>query len=69
MEDFVYLYKGNRCSFSLKGIEHLKTKEQFQEVFKDLVDVNKAWADIEKARPQSPLKNEKKKVEDKGGDK
>lgn len=64
---FVYLHNGKRCSFSLKGIEHLKTKEQFEEVFKDLVDIDKAWADIEKARPKPP-KKERKKSEDKEGD-
>jgi len=54
MKDF-YLYKGNRCSFTLKGIEHLKTKKQFKEVFDGLVDINEAWADVEKSRSKDSV--------------
>jgi len=50
--DFIYLYKNKRCSFTLKGIAHLKTKEQFKEVFDGKLDVNSVWKDIEKARPK-----------------
>ncbi len=53
MENFVYVYNGNRASFTLKGIAHLKTKEDFKKVFDGLVDVNQAWKDVVKARPNS----------------
>ena len=67
MDNFVYLYNGNNFSFTLKGMEGFKTKEQFKEAFEGKVDIDKAWSDIEKARPQPP-KQEKKKSDDKGGD-
>ena len=54
--NFVYLYNRNQVSFTLNGVAHLKTKEQFKEVFDGLVDVNLAWKDLEKARPKKDLK-------------
>ena len=64
MKEFVYTYKGNRPSFTLEGIAHLKTKEEFKKVFDGLVDVNLAWKDVVKARPNSKVSEEGK-----GGDK
>ncbi len=69
MKSFVYLYNGNNFSFTLKGMEKFKTKEQFKEAFEGQVDIDEAWADIEKARPKPPTKKEQKKLEDQRGDK
>jgi len=63
MKDFVYTYNGNRASFTLEGIAHLKTKDEFKKVFDGLVDVNQAWKDVVKARPNSKVSEK----EDKGG--
>lgn len=61
--DFVYTYKGNRCSFVLENIKGLKTKTQFEKVFKDKVNVDEVWEDVENARA-----DDKKKVKKEGGE-
>lgn len=65
MKSFIYTYKGNRASFTLEGIAHLKTKEDFKKVFDGLVDINEAWKDVVKARPSNKVSDS----EEKGGDK
>ena len=67
MKNFVYTYNGNRCSFTLEGIAHLQTKDEFKKVFGELVDVNEVWKDVVKSRPKSKFSDIKE--EDKGGDK
>lgn len=49
-------------TFTLKNVAHLKTKEDFKEVFGGLCDVDLVWKDVEKARPKKDVK--KKKGED-----
>lgn len=61
MKDFVYTHNGNRVSFTLQGIAHLKTKDEFKSVFDKLVDVNQAWKDIVKARPNSKVSDKEDK--------
>jgi len=67
---FIYIYKGNQCSFTLDGIERLKKKEDFKEVFQGKVDVNKAWKDVQKARGnEEKVDVEVKVLKEEGGDK
>ena len=66
MKNFVYTYNGNRCSFTLEGIAHLQTKDEFKKVFDKLVDVNEVWKDVVKSRPKSKVSYNE---EDKGDDK
>jgi hypothetical protein len=68
--EFIYKYKGNQCSFTLNGIEHLKKKEDFKEVFEGKVDVNKVWKDVEKARRErGKVTIVGKELEEEGGNK
>lgn len=55
------LFHYGKTSFTLEGIKHLKTKEDFKKVFLGKFDVDKVWKEVCKARPKEDKPTKKKK--------